>query len=176
MPLNDDPNQGPYYRDTLDGNVAHVEPEGESMSVNSFGDFDFSIGDRSATAYYEFYFNRRETMAIGGYRQFFPGEAWEFVPDLPSARVSVDVLERPSFQARRIWYNWGLWGYNDEPYRQWCARNRIVVLGLNGFGKFCSSVTGPTRSGADVDRVGFVRSASVAAIARVMRQPRDTST
>src|SRR6185436_8250415 len=34
--------------------------------------------------------------------------------------------EAPSFHARRIWYNWGLWGYNDGPYREWCVRNRMA--------------------------------------------------
>ncbi len=70
--LNNDPNQGPYYRDTRNGSVANVEPKGTTFSVNSFGDFDFSIGSRSATAYYEFYYNQRATDAVGGYRQFFP--------------------------------------------------------------------------------------------------------
>jgi len=61
-----------------------------------------------------------------GYRQFFPGETWEVVPRASHLKIAVDEHERPSFHARRIWYNWGLWGYNDEPYRQWCQRNRAV--------------------------------------------------
>jgi len=71
-PLNDDPGQGPWYRDTLDGTIAHVAPKGTSISVNSFGDFDFSLGSRAATAYYEFFYNQRETQSNSGYRQFFP--------------------------------------------------------------------------------------------------------
>ena len=61
-----------------------------------------------------------------GYRQFFPGETWEVVPETRELAIEVNVRESPSFFARRIWYNWGLWGYNEEPYRQWCARNRAV--------------------------------------------------
>ena len=61
-----------------------------------------------------------------GYRQFFPGETWEVVPRLNDLSIAVEDREQPSFYARRIWYNWGLWGYNDEPYRQWCERNRAV--------------------------------------------------
>ena len=72
VPLNSDPNQGAFYRDELDPTVLNVEPKGAIWSVNSFGDLDFSIGDRSATAYYEFYFNHRDTESDGGYRQFFP--------------------------------------------------------------------------------------------------------
>ncbi len=61
-----------------------------------------------------------------GCRQFFPGETWEIVPEMRELVITVDVKESPSFYARRIWYNWGTWGYNDEPYRQWCQRNRAV--------------------------------------------------
>ncbi|MDB6155358.1 MAG: hypothetical protein JWL90_3811 [Chthoniobacteraceae bacterium] len=61
-----------------------------------------------------------------GYRQFFPGETWEIVPETRELAIAVETLESPSFYARRIWYNWGLWGYNEEPYRQWCVRNRAV--------------------------------------------------
>ncbi len=61
-----------------------------------------------------------------GYRQFFPGETWEIVPETRELAIDVNVRESPSFFSRRIWYNWGLWGYNEEPYRQWCARNRAV--------------------------------------------------
>lgn len=61
-----------------------------------------------------------------GYRQFFPGETWEVVPHCELLRIALDDRQSPSFHARRIWYNWGLWGYNDQPYRQWCQRNRAV--------------------------------------------------
>src|SRR3954468_12257382 len=59
-----------------------------------------------------------------GYRQYFPGETWEIVPRTPALKIAVDERCSPSFHARRIWYNWGLWGYNNEPYRLWCVRNR----------------------------------------------------
>ena len=62
-----------------------------------------------------------------GYRQFFPGETWEIIPSVPELSLSVDVREKPDYYARRIWYNWGMrWGYNREPYRNWCTRNRTV--------------------------------------------------
>lgn len=61
-----------------------------------------------------------------GYRQFFPGETWEVVPQLKDIAVAVDADEKPDFYARRIWYNWGLSDYNRVPYAQWCARNRAV--------------------------------------------------
>lgn len=62
-----------------------------------------------------------------GYRQYFPGETWEIVPQRDTLTLAVDTVERPDYYARRIWYNWGMrWGYNQEPYRQWCTRNRAV--------------------------------------------------
>jgi hypothetical protein len=61
-----------------------------------------------------------------GHRQFFPGPTWEVLPKPRDLSVAVDVRESPSFRARRIWYNWGLWGYNDQPYREWCVRNRMA--------------------------------------------------
>jgi hypothetical protein len=61
-----------------------------------------------------------------GYRQFFPGETWEVVPSIAGPTIAIDDRQSPSFHARRIWYNWGLWGYNDQPYHQWCQRNRAL--------------------------------------------------
>ncbi|MBA3684869.1 MAG: DUF4838 domain-containing protein [Planctomycetes bacterium] len=61
-----------------------------------------------------------------GHRQFFPGETWEVLPPPGDLAIAVDVAESPSFAARRIWYNWGTWGYNDVPYRDWCVRNRMA--------------------------------------------------
>jgi len=62
-----------------------------------------------------------------GYRQFFPGTTWEVVPSIPELSIAVNADERPDYYARRIWYGYGLWDHNAEPYRQWCARNRAVL-------------------------------------------------
>ncbi len=61
-----------------------------------------------------------------GYRQFFPGTTWEIVPKPGDLRIALEVRASPAFYARRIWYNWGFWGYNEKPYREWCTRNRAV--------------------------------------------------
>ncbi|MEX2673762.1 MAG: DUF4838 domain-containing protein [Phycisphaeraceae bacterium] len=61
-----------------------------------------------------------------GHRQYFPGDTWEIIPRHERLALQVDTTQRPDFHARRIWYNWGLWGYNEEPYRQWTQRNRVV--------------------------------------------------
>lgn len=61
-----------------------------------------------------------------GYRQFFPGKTWEVVPSSPELAVAVDRFEQPSYHARRIWYGFGPWDYAEQPYRDWCAKNRAV--------------------------------------------------
>lgn len=61
-----------------------------------------------------------------GHRQFFPGPHWEIVPKTPVLRLDVDVHEHPAYYARRIWYGYGLWDYNKEPYADWCAKNRVA--------------------------------------------------
>ena len=61
-----------------------------------------------------------------GYRRFFPGEHWEVVPHTPDLSAAVDAVESPAYRSRRIWYGVGLWDYNDAPYKEWCARNRVA--------------------------------------------------
>src|SRR5690606_454177 len=46
--------------------------------------------------------------------------------------IDVDVEAAPDYLSRRIWYGYGTWDYNSEPYRQWCARNRATAgIALN---------------------------------------------
>lgn len=61
-----------------------------------------------------------------GYRQFFPGETWEVIPSHPRLVAAWDILEKPSYHSRRIWYGFGAWDYAKEPYRDWCEKNRCV--------------------------------------------------
>jgi iron complex outermembrane receptor protein len=65
-------NSGEFYRDTRSPEIADAKSESDVFSLNSFGSLDFSIADRSATAYYEFFYNKRESTQNGGYHQFFP--------------------------------------------------------------------------------------------------------
>lgn len=60
-----------------------------------------------------------------GHRQFFPGETWEIIPHHPTLEVTVDALESPDYLFRRIWYGYGLWEYNNQPYARWNAVNRM---------------------------------------------------
>jgi hypothetical protein len=61
-----------------------------------------------------------------GYRQFFPGPHWEVVPTLRGLRVALDKREHPAYLTRRIWYGFGPWDYAQQPYADWCARNRAT--------------------------------------------------
>ena len=65
-------NSGAYLRDTRSRDIAHVQTENLSYSMTSTGALDFALWGRSATAYYELYFNHRETRANSGYSQYFP--------------------------------------------------------------------------------------------------------
>lgn len=61
-----------------------------------------------------------------GYRQFFPGAHWEVIPCAPTLAVAFDAREHPAYYARRIWFGYGLWDYNKEPYADWCAKSRAT--------------------------------------------------
>ncbi len=61
-----------FYRDERTPGIRQSISEGEIISITSFADYDFSIADRNTTAYYELYWNRRESTTNGGFRQFFP--------------------------------------------------------------------------------------------------------
>lgn len=62
-----------------------------------------------------------------GYRHYFPGEHGEVIPRQRELVIDVDTIERPDYLSRRIWYGYGTWDDNAEPYRIWCARNRCVA-------------------------------------------------
>lgn len=61
-----------------------------------------------------------------GHRQFFPGPKWEVVPTHQKLTLAVKAFEQPSYHSRRIWYGFGAWDYAQEPYRDWCEKNRAV--------------------------------------------------
>jgi len=63
-----------------------------------------------------------------GYRQFFPGAKWEVIPATPELKIDLDVIDEPDYVTRAIWYGYGLWDYNEEPYRAWCERNRTASI------------------------------------------------
>lgn len=60
-----------------------------------------------------------------GYRQYFPGETWEFIPDEPNLHVAVDAHEMPDYAYRRIWPGYGTWGTCRGRLNEWYERNRM---------------------------------------------------
>lgn len=127
-PLNGDPNQGAYYRDTRDNDSANLAPEGQIVAVNSFGDYDFSIGDRSANAYYEFYYNKRESESSSGYRQFFP-----FVPASNPTNVMGDFGPLPGLIGQSFGVLSVLPSYNlQDPVNKTQVERTNTFIGLKG--------------------------------------------
>jgi hypothetical protein len=61
-----------------------------------------------------------------GCRQYFPGPAWEIIPRKETIEIAIDVTERPDYLNRRIWYGFGTWDYNAQPYAKWCQKNRTA--------------------------------------------------
>lgn len=61
-----------------------------------------------------------------GYRQYFPGPAWEIIPRKDTIKIAIDTTQRPDYLNRRIWYGFGTWDYNARPYAKWCQRNRTA--------------------------------------------------
>jgi hypothetical protein len=61
-----------------------------------------------------------------GYRQYFPGPAWEIIPRKETIEIAIDTIQRPDYLNRRIWYGFGTWDYNARPYAKWCQRNRTA--------------------------------------------------
>jgi hypothetical protein len=60
-----------------------------------------------------------------GLRQYFPGEAWEIVPEKQSLAIRVNAVEAPDYLSRSIWCAHGMWPDHGEGYRTWLKRNRI---------------------------------------------------
>ncbi len=65
-------NEGPFYIDTRNSAIEDIVSEQRRLMLTSFGDKDFTIGGRSANAYYEFYYNQRSTIYTPSSGQFFP--------------------------------------------------------------------------------------------------------
>ena len=60
-----------------------------------------------------------------GHRQFFPGETWEVIPRTDGIVLDLNLKVSPDYKFRRIWYGFGTWGYNKQPWEDWCHKNRL---------------------------------------------------
>ncbi len=70
VPTSDLDNASTFYRDTRSPAVEDIQTNSDIFSISSFGNYDFSIFEKSTRAYYELYLNRRTTKANNGYRRF----------------------------------------------------------------------------------------------------------
>ena len=59
-----------------------------------------------------------------GYRQYFPGDTWEIVPDRPNLKLAADELESPAYAWRRLAFTYGSWDANEVRLEDWRRRNR----------------------------------------------------
>jgi hypothetical protein len=62
-----------------------------------------------------------------GYRQFFPGQNWEVIPDKKNLDIAVSTFEHPDYFARRIWPNYGAYPENIPKWAEWDERNRMAL-------------------------------------------------
>ncbi len=64
-----------------------------------------------------------------GYRQYFPGDSWEYIPHLPRIEVSIDDMEKPTFASRSIvTLEYGSEGSARK--EKWQEKNRFNI-GMN---------------------------------------------
>ncbi len=60
-----------------------------------------------------------------GYRQYFPGPAWEIVPSVSRMVAAYHEVQKPDFIMRSIWFSTGAYPEHREHYRDWLAKNRM---------------------------------------------------
>lgn len=140
------------YLQQITGGVFEVVTKGdgkEGIAVGLVSDFPalkldqtFTIDDPAAQEQYLLRSHAQGLYVIGqsdtavshavwdllyqlGHRQFFPGQAWEIIPDQSDLSLAINALESPDYLHRKIWYGYGLWGYNSQPYLDWLERNRL---------------------------------------------------
>ena len=65
-------NDGAFYTDERSPSIQMLVAPSTLKSVTSFGNYDLDLFGGSSQAYYEAYYNERETRSAFGYRQFFP--------------------------------------------------------------------------------------------------------
>lgn len=59
-----------------------------------------------------------------GHRQFFPGPAWEVIPQRSDLSINVNTVEKPDYFVRAIWYGYGTWNINLPALKKWRVVNR----------------------------------------------------
>lgn len=61
-----------------------------------------------------------------GYRQYFPGDLWEVIPEQSELTVARRETRAPDYHSRRIWFSTAKeWDYNLPAFQDWCRKNRL---------------------------------------------------
>lgn len=104
--------------------------------------FDSNPADRKRTEEYLLHSHPKGVILVGasdlaaqnamwdflgrqGYRQYFPGPAWEIIPAIPRIAVRFDEVQRPSYLMRSIWYSGGDYPENRNKLEDWYQKNRM---------------------------------------------------
>ncbi len=67
-----------------------------------------------------------------GFRYYFPGENWTYIPDIKTPFWEVEKTISPSFLHRRIWYAYGTGSKQaDQDYKKWFQANMLGGEGVN---------------------------------------------
>lgn len=75
-----------------------------------------------------------------GCRWFFPGKAWEVVPQQATIQGTYDIKQSPSFNmGRTIWYGYGTYPETGKDHNAWMYHNRMggpspVSIGHTNYG------------------------------------------
>lgn len=108
----------PLLESTLDPNLLGIR---EAYLLRSHNRGIFLIGTAERGMQYAMW----DLLQRLGYRQFFPGENWEIVPQQANIAVAVDVQERPEFLLRDFFFNHSSWPDNLERWERWQTVNRV---------------------------------------------------
>lgn len=60
-----------------------------------------------------------------GYRQFFPPDAWEIIPEQRTLRIAIDEYQRPDYYNRNVWTGHH-WNDHRTLHERWQRRNRTA--------------------------------------------------
>ncbi len=59
-----------------------------------------------------------------GYRQYFPGKAWEIIPRTPVPHLTLNEVQRPAYKLRDL-FTFNYVGNEEQQFRRWLKLNRM---------------------------------------------------
>ncbi|QDU79497.1 hypothetical protein Pla110_12070 [Polystyrenella longa] len=120
-----------YLKSTLFPHTteAHVEwNEREDYSIATFNQGMLVVGKTELGVEHAVW----DLLYQLGYRQYFPGEHWEIIPQIQDLELKLAIQASPDYHSRRIWYGYGAWDHGEEPLKDWNRKNRLgAAIQLN---------------------------------------------